>query len=243
MKNWIITCFSVLLPLLGSAHGYWLEVPAKANLNGEVTVKLYYGEYASQIREVGDRLDKMELIEVSVITPEGFKIPLEMNQTHTHWEAKYTPTGNGEYQVIGINDTREVQDWHKHNLGITRPIQYLRTSFIVGNGTVTELTSNNTQYLDIKIQQNENNVEIWAFKNGEALAKSKVRVVNPEGWLQDKWSNKAGFVSVVPNEDGLYLVEIEWIDKTPGSFKDKAYESIRHKCDVTFIAHDMSLKL
>lgn len=224
----------LVCPLLTQAHGYWFELEQSENaaIGEPVQIHLYYGEYASQIREVGSRLDKMVDIKVTVISPDGEELEVNMTQTNTRWEGSYTPNSEGYYQVLGLNDTREVQDWHKHKLGITRPIQYLRTGFSVGEN---QSAADQLLYLDTFCKINANNVELYAMKDGKPMNKTKIRVVNPEGWLQDKFSNQIGFVSVVPNKKGLYLAEVEWIEEVPGTFKGKAYETIRHKCDMTFV--------
>ena len=240
MKNKLIIALLVCSPMLAWAHGYWLEVPSVATKGSPLTIKMFYGEYASQIKEVGNRLDKMSDIKISVIAPDGSKKEIAMTQAQTHWEGSYTPVADGHYQVVGLNDTREVQDWVKHKLGITRPIQYLRTQFAVGN---TEQANNYASlFLDVRSQINANNVELYAVKDGKPMEKTKIRIVNPDGWFQDKFANAIGFVSVIPNKEGLYLVEIEWIDPTPGTFNGKNYETIRHKCDVTLTSKDMSIK-
>ncbi|MDZ7878316.1 MAG: DUF4198 domain-containing protein [Saprospiraceae bacterium] len=241
MKNKLIIACLLCLPMLTWAHGYWLEVAGATTKGSPVTVKIFYGEYASQIREEGDKLDKMSDIKVSVIAPDGSKKDLTMTQTKTHWEGIYTPTSDGCYQVVGINDTREVQDWAKHKLGVTRPIQYLRTQFTIGNPEQAT-THDAPLFLDVRSQINTNNIELYAVKDGKPMNKTKVRVVNPDGWLQDKFSNAVGFVNVIPNKDGLYMVEIEWIDPNPGVFKGKNYETVRHKCALTFTSKDMSIK-
>jgi uncharacterized GH25 family protein len=240
MKTIKVLLLLFVLPVAGFSHGYWFEVEPDAQKGHPVVIKMFYGEYSSEIREVGDRLDKMSLLKVSVIAPDGTKKDIQMKQTNTHWEGSYIPQQDGYYQVLGINDMREVQDWHRHNLGITRPIQYLRTQFTVGKQAET---ITNPLFLDVYCKVNMNNVEIYAVKDGKPMDKLRVRIVNPDAWIQDKHTNKAGFVSVIPNKEGLYLVEIEWIDESPGVFQGKAYETIRHKSDMTFTSRDMRIKL
>ncbi len=240
MKNKSSFLVFFLLPLLGFPHGYWLEVPVSAQKGTPVTVKLFYGEYESQVREEGARLDKMAEIRVFVTAPDGSRQQLDMKQTNTHWEATYTPRSEGYYEVIGLNDTREVQDWTRHKYGITRPVQYLRTHFTVGEAT--PLISD-PFFLDVYAQVNLNNVEIYALKEGRPLGKVNVKVVNPDGWIQEPVMNKTGFASVVPNSEGFYVVELEWLDKSPGEFKGKAYETVRYRCDMSFYSRDMREKL
>lgn len=231
MKKIVLTFLTIVLPLLTMAHGYWLETKGSGKVGEPVKVLLFYGEYASEIREKGNKLDKMVDILVSVIDPKGERVSIKMAQTETHWEGDFTANQEGNYQIIGINDTREVQDWHKHKLGITRPVQFVRTNYLVGN---TELTSvKNYQFLDIIPNRQGEFVAITAYKDGQLLPNTSIKIINPQTWEKTKVSNERGKITFLPTAKGMYLVEIEWIDKTPGTFKGKSYETIRYKSETT----------
>lgn len=226
--------FSVLcLPMLSVAHGYWLETKGSGKVNEPVKILLFYGEYASEIREKGNKLDKMADIMVSVIDVSGNKTAIKMTQTETHWEGFYTPTQEGNYQILGINDTREVQDWHKHKLGITRPVQFVRTNYVVGNSP--QSTPKNYQFLDIVASKQGEFIALTAYKNNVPLDSTKIIIINPQSWEKIKTTNERGRVTFLPTGKGMYLAEIEWIDKTPGNFKGKNYETIRYKSKTTLV--------
>ncbi len=221
------------LPMLSMAHGYWLETKGSGKVGEPVKILLVYGEYSSEIRERGDKLDKMADILVSVIDVAGNKSPIKMTQTDTHWEGTFTPTQEGNYQIIGINDTREVQDWNKHKLGITRPVQFVRTNYLAGNATLTP--AKNYQFLDIVTGKQGEFIALTAYKDNLPLDKTKITITNPQSWVKVKTTNERGRVTFLPAGKGLYLVEVEWIDQTPGSFKGKPYETIRYKSETTLV--------
>ncbi len=231
MKKLTLICITILLPYVAFSHGYWLETEGTGKVGEEVKVYLVYGEYASDKRENGERLDKMADILVSVIAPDGQKQDLKMSQTHTRWEGGFVPLQEGVYQIIGINDSRGVQDWHKHKLGITRPVQYVRTHFVVG--TTNNLSSKNIQFLDIIPTSQGEFVAITAYLDGKPMANASIKIINPHTWEKTLLSNDRGRVTFFPPVGGMYLAEIEWIDKTPGEFKGKAYETIRYKSETS----------
>lgn len=220
----------ILLPMLSLAHGYWLEVQGSGKVNEPAKIQIFYGEFENQKRETGKLLDKMSEIKIYVLDEKGNKTEISMSQTNTHWEGVFTPKNNGLFQIIGINDTREVQDFTKHNLGIVRPVQYLRTTYQVGEGASEQSVVN---LMDALVKQVGDNMMISTWKENQVFAKTKVKIINPEGWTKEKITNENGKTQIKTNMKGLYLVELEYIDKTAGSFKGKAYEMVRYRCETT----------
>jgi hypothetical protein len=230
MKNKIVLFALMLLPFLSEAHGYWLEVKGSGKVGEPAKIMIFYGEYLNQGRMKGKFLDKMNEIKIFVIDEEGRHIDVPTVQTETHWEGTFTPKAKGNYQVMGVNETREVQDWTKHNLGIVRPMQYLRTNYLVGKATAAAKSNN---YLDIIATESNNGINLSAFKNNAPADKVKLTIISPDGWEKVKVTSERGRASFVPNTKGVYLIEAEWIDKTPGTYKDKPYESIRYHSETT----------
>lgn len=221
----------VLLPFTAFAHGYWMEAEGSHKIKEPVTVKLFFGEYIAGERLSGEKLDRMKDIKVYVATPGGEKQEVIMQQLHDYWEGTFTPQAEGAYEITGINDTREVQDWTKHDLGITRPIQYLKTSYLVGNNNAFQPAS---LFLDANIHEiSKRKYEVLLTKNKLAVPSEKVTVTEYNGEAKDLVTDKDGKASFTLDKPGVYLIGVEWIDKTPGTFKDKPYETVRHKLDVS----------
>lgn len=223
----------ICLPFLSRAHGYWLETQGSGKIGEPVKILMFYGEYAEAIREKGNKLDKMTELKVSVIDALGKQSAINMVQKETHWEGTFTPTTNGNYQILAINDTREVQDFTKHNLGITRPVQFMRTTYQVGKASATN--AKNLQFLDVTANQENGKITLSAFKDKQALAKTKLTIINPQTWEKTKFTNENGQTTFTPTGKGLYLVELEWIDTNSGTFKGKDYQTIRYKSEMTFV--------
>lgn len=194
-----------------------------------VTIRLFFGEYNLGERLSGSTLDKMKDIKVFVRIPGGQQQPVAMQQLAGYWEGTFTPTAEGSYEISGINDEREVQDWNKHGLGIVRPVQYLKTVYQVG-ASVTPCSS--SSLLDLVVNKtNPNTYTLQSFKNNTAFASAKILVMHPDGKETELSTDKDGRVIFIPGQAGLYLVSLEWIDTTPGQFKGKSYETVRHRLD------------
>ncbi len=234
MKNKITLFALLLLPFLSEAHGYWLEVKGSRKVGEPAKIQVFYGEYVNQGRMKGKPLDKMNEIKIFVIDEAGNRTDIPTVQTETHWEGTFTPKTAGNYQIMGINETREVQDWAKHNLGVVRPMQYLRTSYVVGATSAAAIAVTKPyNYFDIIATESDNGINLSAFKNNVPADKAKLTVISPDGWEKVRITSERGRASFVPVTKGIYLIEAEWIDKTPGTYKDKPYESIRYHAETT----------
>lgn len=225
----LIALLLLTLPLSVFAHGYWIETQGSHQVNQPVTIRLYYGEYMSGERLSGSTLDKMKEIRVSVSTPAGEQVAVTMKQLADYWEGNFTPQTEGGYTITGINDEREVQDWNRHGLGIVRPVQYLKAIYQVG-GATTALSP--SSFLDVAVSKPQgSSYAIQSFKNNVPFAGATILVTHPGGEETTLVADKDGKATFTVDKPGLYLVGIEWIDKTPGQFKQKNYETVRHQLD------------
>ncbi|MEI9945597.1 MAG: hypothetical protein WDN26_15440 [Chitinophagaceae bacterium] len=233
MKKAIIKILSIIItlfPLSAFAHGYWIEVEGTHKTKEAVTIKLFYGEYESGERLSGTYLDKMGEIKVFVLFGTT-KQQITMKQLADYWQGSFTPDAEGVYEITGINDERQVQDWTAHNLGIVRPVQYLKTTYHIGTNATAQ---HHNAYLDIEaISPAKNNYQLHLFKNDTAFTDMKITVMHPDGWIKTIFTDTKGIASFTPAGPALYLIVVEWIDKIPGIFKQKKYETLRHRLDFT----------
>lgn len=218
----------LLLPFITTAHGYWIELQGTHKINEPVTIQLYYGEYSLGERMSGKYLDKMKDIKVYVQLADGKKTQITMQQTDSFWAGSFTPTSNGTYVITGINDVRDVQDWTKHNLGITRPVQYLKAYY-----TVQKHKQNKSQLpLDLSVKnRSKGKFELTVLKNGEPIPEQKLLIASSDDGAEEYTTDTKGKLVVTLKNIGLYIISIDWIDQTPGSFNDKQYETVRHRLD------------
>lgn len=227
----VITILTAILLYAATtfAHGYWIELEGPHKVKQPVTIKLFFGEFGTSERSSGKALDRMNEISVFV-SLNGKKFPVAMQQLPTHWEGKFIPETEGRYTIIGINEEREVQDWTKHNLGITRPVQYLKAVYQVGTTVNPSLL---TSLLDVVVTPNKSGYAVQLFKNKSAFSSAKLVVTDTSGKEKEIILDKEGKANFELKNPGLHVLDIEWIDKTPGRFKEKDYASIRYKLDYT----------
>lgn len=233
MKNQLFSLLFLFSPLLSLAHGYWLEVKGNGQVGQAVTVRIFFGEYENNLREKGKMLASMSDFKAYALDPSGQQIEIPLRQTETCWEGSFTPAQSGTYQVLALNDTRGVQDWTRHGLGVVRPIEYLRQHYVAGKPSVA---TGQPLPVDVTAEWGET-VRLTARKAGAPLPKTSLTVLNPAGWEKKVTTDEQGVATFKPAGKGIYLVELDERDKTPGTFGGKEYQGVRTKFALTVHAN------
>jgi hypothetical protein len=78
--------------------------------------------------------------------------------------------------------------------------------------------------------------ELKLEKSDSAFAYAKITVTYPAGWQKTLSAGKDGKATFTSVGLALYLINAEWIDKTPGKFKEKEYATVRHQLDFSLYA-------
>lgn len=230
----ILLALVLATPLNLLAHGYWIELEGPHKAKETLTIKLIFGDYHLAERLTGDKLDKMKDIKVFITLPDGSKQAIAMTQQNDCWKGTFVPQTDGNYTISGINDEREVQDWTKHGLGITRPVQYLKTVYTVGKKAAEHSSGD---LFDLRIQEKaKGHYEALLTKNNTPLDTCYITVVNPAGDEEEVKTNREGKATFTTAKPGLHVISVEWIDKMPGTFKGKEYKTVRHRMDYTLYA-------
>lgn len=232
MRSLIALFSQLLLPTLTQAHGYWLEISGSGRLYSEVTINVFFGEYQNNLREKGEKLAGMKNFHAFMVNPDGRQQTIMLIQTQTCWQGKFTPTMTGQYQIFGVNDSRDVQDLTAHGLGIVRPIEYLRTYYTVGK-IKSSISPKPQTEVDILAVHSGNDFVLTAFSQQQPLPKAKLTVLNSQGWVKTLSTGNDGTVRFTPLGPGQYIVEAEQLDKTPGHYRGRGYEAIRVKYALT----------
>lgn len=237
MKKPLVSLFLLLFPLLTKAHSYWLELKGSGNVGEPMTVQCYFGELENGLREKGPTLNGIKAFTASVLLPDGTTEPLTLSPANNCYQAQFTPKQAGTYQVLLVNDTRAVQDWTKHNLGIVRPREYLRAICQIGGGT---LSAKPVFYLDATPQSKPaagKVATVLITKDGAAYPNAPVKLTMPNGKQSKLTTDANGLLTLTPTGAGQYVVDVDFMDKTPGKYQDKDYQAIRNKMALTIVVN------
>ncbi|XAZ82139.1 DUF4198 domain-containing protein (plasmid) [Fibrella sp. ES10-3-2-2] len=233
MKTIFASLLLLFLPLLTQAHSYWLELKGAGKVGEPMTVQCYFGELENGLREKAEKLGGIKGFTASVVLPDGTREPMTLLPAENCYQAQFTPKQAGTYQVLLVNDTRAVQDWTKHGLGVVRPREYLRAICQVGGGS---FTAKPVQYLDVTPQQRPivgKPTPLLITKDGTAYANAPIKLTTPNGKQTKQTTDADGRVTLMPTMAGQYVIDVDFMDKTPGQYQDKAYQAVRNKMALT----------
>ncbi|ADB42740.1 DUF4198 domain-containing protein [Spirosoma linguale] len=237
MKKTIASLLFLFLPLLTQAHSYWLELKGSGKVGELMTVQCYFGELENGLREKADKLAGIKAFTASVLLPDGSTQPLTLAPVENCYQAPFTPGMAGTYQVLLVNDTRAVQDWTSHKMGIVRPREYLRAVCQVGGGS---LSAKPVYYLDVTPQTRlaaGQPATLLVTKDGAAYANAPLKLTTPDGKQTKQTTDANGRLTLTPTGAGQYVVDVDFMDKIPGQYQGKAYQAVRNKTALTMVVN------
>ncbi len=217
-------CAALLTAGAAQAHYLWLEPDDSG-------AKLYYGEAEALLKEKSPgKLD-------NILTPKAFvpdastgkpiAVAVSRNATHFAIAAnKNAPV------ILATEESLEVRDLTKSGLGFAKSNYYARLGQQGNNADgVSPLV------LDVRAQGEGPNVLTLLYR-GQPLAETKLEVIAPNTWVQEHKTNAQGKADINMPWRGQYVVHVLHIDKTPGQFADKKYDTLRNHLTYTFVKQD-----
>ena len=239
------------------AHALWFDLPAVVKTGEQVAVKIYFGEYDDNLREItGGRLDERSNTKLQVLAPAATATnDLVLKQNKNHFWAMLSTTTSGVYNVMATDNQSAVVDYTKYGIGIVRPIFYARAQFLAfTQGQVAEKTASITPRLDFDIVPVAHAIDINAgtfgslpqqevpfqvfFKGKPFTGKADISVYAPNGWKREPKLDAHGIGRFTPTMPGVYVIDIVYREAKPGIFSDKAYEAVRHRTTLTLAIRD-----
>jgi uncharacterized GH25 family protein len=199
---------SGLLSFNAAAHALWLESDSSGAAGA--TTKLYFGEYAENLREPSPgRLDSILEPAVSVVDAAGNGKAAEARRENNH----FTITAGGATVLVQAlkQPLREPQG------EIPNPAQRRFLYARLGKG--------GSLPLDI---HNDGNLLRLSFM-GKPVAKGKIIVIAPNGWEKHLSTDEKGETAFSLLDAGLYVIEATHELSKPGEFGGKPYTVEVHR--------------
>lgn len=131
------------------------------------------------------------------------------------------PAGGG---LLVQEDAVAVKDLSRAGIGIVKPVYYARYS-------TSAAAQPPRQRLDI-VPAGETGA-VAVYFDGKPLAGSAVKIVAPNGWLQEGKTGADGRVVLPMPWRGPYIVQVVHLEPAPGEFGGQRYEALRHVATLT----------
>lgn len=263
---WTITAtlaFSTVIAAAPAlAHYVWIERGEATHREGSAQVKIFFGEFQEGLREEkGGRLDERDGLKAWLLNPTGERSEIKLSKETNHFAAEVRPSRPGVYEITAVDQDDEVKDWTEYGIGLIRPIMYARSEFLFTDGRVSERLREIGEFLDLDIvpvtrgldpesgqlgpvQGEEMTLQVRfreqpfnRQKLGDKYPDGVLRVYAPNGWGIEVRLDPSGVGTFQPLWPGQYVAEYIHLEKTPGKFKGREYEAIRHRATYAFTVH------
>lgn len=238
---------TAVLSFVLMGHSVWMESSYKGVAGDDVVFDLYFGEFEKDLREKDEKVNGMADFKALYIHENNAPVAVPLNKTNKSFQGKFAAKEPGFYQILAINDEREVQDWTKHGLTVLRPIEYQRSSF-------TAFSEKKTEKVDVQpyfffdivpdYALNHKGEVCSIFEKGRVITGKiyldkkpisdvEIKVYTPDKDILTLAAEDGGRFSFKAEKEGTYLITSTVNDGTAGTFKGKNYNLTRHHISTT----------
>lgn len=243
----LITSFTLIVSLFLMSHTVWMESSYKGIAGDDVIFDLYFGEFEKDLREKEKKLNGMLDFKAFYIHENNQPVFVPLEKKNKSFQGTFKANEPGFYQILAINDEREVQDWTSHGLTVLRPVEFQRSSFTAFSEKKTEKINIQPYfYLDIipDYALNHKGEVCSIFEVGEVitgnvyldkkpLLDAEIKVYTPNKKILTIANDANGKFSFTAESKGIYLLTAVLNDATPGKFKGKDYKITRYHVSTT----------
>ncbi|GGA85108.1 hypothetical protein GCM10008015_27340 [Flavobacterium palustre] len=207
------------------AHALWIETKATGSKGKPQEISVYFGEFSENDITKSDKwFSDLKDFTLLVISPTKKEIKLKSTALENKYQAFFTPDEEGVYTVVMQHTVKDIYG--------TMVLDYNSSAnIVVGNKLNGNLSTNNSNKIAVftenttDIRKNQKITAIAIYNN--AIAKSqKVKVIAPNGWEKELWTNENGEISFTPIWSGNYMIEFSQTEKKSGEHHGKKYDEI-----------------
>ncbi|WP_282084937.1 DUF4198 domain-containing protein [Aquimarina algiphila] len=226
-----IALLLLLISTKSFAHFFWIETNTKGTINKEHEVRIYFGEFGSNVVEKtnGEVFQDAKHFIVWVIDQKGNKTELKTTATESYYTGKFIPKLEGTYSIILDNKKYKVLDYTKYDYGIFRPQYHSITKVEIGNNIQHKTAAVNPESITIiDLSSEKEKVKIQVLFKEQPLAEAEVTVFMKDNWSKKINTDKNGMIVFNLPFKTRYVIEATHEDKVPGSYNGLKYQFTWH---------------
>jgi len=222
---------SILLTLVGIcfasslfAHALWIETKGNGKIGEAQEVKLFYGEYAQNERDVTSKwYSDVKDLTLWLVGPDQQKIKLNTALGENVATATFTPEKDGQYTLLVSHHAKDLAGTTKYQFLTSATVQVGKPASVLNADAITnELKIYPSSAVAHKVNKP---VKLKAVLNGTSKAETAVSVFSPSGWSQTLTTSKDGEIEFTPLWPGRYVVEVTDYKTEKGDHNGKPYEA------------------
>ncbi|WP_444660170.1 hypothetical protein [Flavobacterium columnare] len=207
------------------AHALWIETKAIGTKGKLQSIDVYFGEFSEKdIEKTAKWFSDIKDFSLILITPSKKEIKLTATALENKYQAFFTPDEEGVYTVAMHHTVKDVYG--------TMKLDYNSSATVtVGNATIGNEASFNTNIISLfskeaKAIKKDTKIMVNALYEGKIAKEQKMKVIAPNGWEKELWSNENGEISFTPIWSGNYMVEFAYTEKVTGEHNGKKYDEV-----------------
>ncbi|MBF4491909.1 hypothetical protein IRZ83_04580 [Flavobacterium sp. JLP] len=207
------------------AHALWIETKATGTKGKAQEISVYFGEFSeNDITKADKWFSDLKDFSLVVITPSKKEIKLTAKSLENKYQSFFTPDEDGVYTIIMHHKVKDVYGTMvlDYNSSATVTVgNAAKGNEAVANSNIISLFSK-----DVLAAKQNTKISVNALYDGKIAKEQKMKVIAPNGWEKELWSNENGEVSFTPIWPGNYMVEFAYTEKSSGEHNGKKYDEI-----------------
>lgn len=224
-KTLSFLALTLLFSLNTFAHALWIETKATGTKGTAQTIDVFFGEFSDKdITKTAKWFSDIKDFSLVVITPSKKEIKLTSKALEDKYQANFTPDEEGVYTIAMHHTVKDVYGTMKLDYNSSATV-------VVGKASKGNDATFNTNGISLFSENaataklNEA-VKVNALYEGKIAKEQKMKVIAPNGWEKELWSNEKGEFSFTPIWSGNYMVEFAYTEKAPGEQNGKKYDEV-----------------
>jgi hypothetical protein len=228
-SNSFKTVTFLLLMLIASpqlfAHALWIETKATGTKGKAQEISIYFGEFSdNDITKADKWFSDLKDFSLIVISPSKKEVKLTSKALENKYQAFFTPDEDGVYTIAMHHKVKDVYG--------TMVLDYNSSATVtVGNASKGNEASVNSNIIslfskDVTAAKQNVKINVNALYESKIAKEQKMKVIAPNGWEKELWSNENGEISFTPLWSGNYMVEFAYTEKASGEHNGKKYDEV-----------------
>ena len=225
IRAFLLTLVAICMSASVFAHALWIETEGIGKAGVSHEVKVFYGEYAQNERDVTSKwYSDVKDLSLWIVGPDGQKAKLNTTLGDNVANASFTPEKDGQYTLMVSHEAKDLAGTTKY--------QFLTSATVhVGKPAATvnaEAISNELKIFPSAALSHQVNkaVKLKVMHKGVLKPEASINVFSPAGWSQVLISGADGETTFTPIWPGKYVVEVTDYQKAKGDHNGKPYEAV-----------------
>jgi uncharacterized GH25 family protein len=207
------------------AHALWIETKATGTKGKPQEISVYFGEFSeNDITASTKWFSDLKDFTLVVVSPSKKETKLTATALENKYQAFFTPEEEGVYTVVMHHTVKDVYGTMKLDYNSSATITV--GNDIKGNDATVNSNSISLFPKDAKTAKQNTKITALALYEGKITKEQKMKVIAPNGWEKELWSNENGEISFTPLWSGNYMLEFAHTEKISGEHNGKKYDEV-----------------